>query len=62
MISKKEFEDIMSIEKSTASRANLYICYLYLDTIDIIKNNFKIEKNIVWNKDKIKKKYITKVS
>lgn len=62
MISKKEFEDIMSVEKSTASRANLYICYLYLDTIDIIKNNFKIEKNIVWNKDKIKKKYITKVS
>lgn len=62
MISKKEFEDIMSIEKSTASRANLYICYLYLDTIDIIKNNFKIEKNIVWNKDKIKKKYITEVS
>ena len=62
MISKKEFEDIMSIEKSTASRANLYICYLYLDTVDIIKNNFEIEKNIVWNKDKIKKEHITEVS
>ena len=41
MISKDEFKDIMSVEKSIASRDNMYICYLYLDTIDIIKDRQK---------------------
>lgn len=62
MISKNEFKDIMSVEKSSASRDNLYICYLYLDTIDIIKNKFHIEKNIVWDKSNLKKQYRTEVS
>ena len=62
MISKDEFKDIMSVEKSIASRDNMYICYLYLDTIDIIKNNFQIEKNKVWNKTGLKKQFRTEVS
>ena len=62
MISKNEFKDIMSVEKSVASRDNMYICYLYLDTIDIIKNNFQIEKNMVWDKSSLKKQYKTEVS
>ena len=62
MISKDEFKDIMSVEKSIASRDNMYICYLYLDTIDIIKDNFQIEKNMVWDKIGLKKQFRTEVS
>lgn len=62
MISKEKFIDIMSVEKSSASRDNMYICYLYLNTIDMIKNKFHIEKNIVWDKSSLKKQYKTEVS
>ena len=62
MISKEKFIDIMSVEKSSASRDNMYICYLYLNTIDMIKNKFHIEKNIVWDKSSLKNKYEIEVS
>ena len=55
MISKKELEDILFYENKSLSRNNLYQIYLYLNSIKELRENFKLEKNIVWNPYKIKK-------
>ena len=58
MISKKELEDILFYENKSLSRNNLYQIYLYLNSIKELRENFKLEKNIVWNPYKIKKNSI----
>lgn len=55
MISKEKFIEIMSIDKTQSSRESLYICFLYLQTIPIIINNFQLVENIVWDKRSILK-------
>ena len=55
MISKKELDEILSYENKSLSRNNLYQIYLYLDSIKELRENFKLEKNIVWCSYKIGK-------
>lgn len=55
MISKEQFIKIMSIDRTSSSRENLYVCFLYLQNISIIINNFQLVENIVWNKNNILK-------
>lgn len=55
MKSKKELEDILFYENKSLSRNNLYQVYLYLNSIKELRENFELEKSIVWYPHKIKK-------